>query len=255
MTFVAGKKRRVDSFPNITRAEFAELLEKAKNTQYPFAPELSMRDASLLAFEFLFKTRVSEGLGRIYPEDRRVRERSTDIDIYEGVKISDFQIATVQGKEVLRCRFRVLKRGRRKKICSLCNQKNALGSHFCCKCGSDLAQARFSSRLKEIYIWDSVRLDDPFILYILEWLNYLKKHGHQGKVWEISRQRAWQIMRRLGIMNHTQRHFRASQLADVLDPFELKEALHRETIPVEYVHRAESRRLAKEEQADRIWSG
>jgi hypothetical protein len=29
-------------------------------------------------------------------------------------------------------------------------------------------------------------------------------------------------MRKLGIMNHTQRHFRASQLADVLDPFELK---------------------------------
>jgi len=59
-------------------------------------------------------------------------------------------------------------------------------------------------------------------------------------------------MRRLGIMNHSQRHLRASQLADVLDPFELKEALHRETIPIEYVHRAESRRLAKEEEADRI---
>lgn len=41
------------------------------------------------------------------------------------------------------------------------------------------------------------------------------------------------------MVNHTRRHLRASQLADVLDPFELKEALHRETIPVEYVHRAE----------------
>jgi hypothetical protein len=109
--------------------------------------------------------------------------------------------------------------------------------------------------LKEVYVWDSVRLDDPFIAHILEWLSYLRDHGHAGRVWEISRQRAWQIMRKLGIMNHTQRHFRASQLADVLDPFELKEALHRETIPVEYVHRAEGRRLAKEEEADRIWSG
>jgi len=62
-------------------------------------------------------------------------------------------------------------------------------------------------------------------------------------------------MKRLGIMNHTQRHFRVSQLADVLDPFELKEALHRETIPVEYAHRAEGRRLAKEDETDRIWSG
>jgi len=35
----------------------------------------------------------------------------------------------------------------------------------------------------------------------------------------------------------------------------LKDVLHRETIPIEYVHRAESRRLAKEEQADEIWSG
>ncbi|MEM2111977.1 MAG: zinc ribbon domain-containing protein [Candidatus Bathyarchaeia archaeon] len=254
MPFIAGKRRRADSFPNITRAEFAELLERARSTQYPFAPELSIRDASLLAFEFLFKTRVSEGLGRIYPEDRRTRERSTDIDIYEGVKVSDFQVATVQGKEVLRCRFRVLKRGRRKKVCPSCDQRNALDSHYCRKCGSDLSAARYSSRLKEIYVWDSVRLDDPFTIYILEWLNYLREHGHLGRVWEISRQRAWQIMRKLGIMNHTQRHFRASQLADVLDPFELKEALHRETIPVEYVHRAEGRRIAKEEEADKIWS-
>lgn len=84
------------------------MLEKAKNTAYPFAPELSIRDASLLAFEFLFKARVSEGLGRIYPEDKRIRERSIEIDKHEGVKESDFQIATVKGREVLRCRFRVL---------------------------------------------------------------------------------------------------------------------------------------------------
>jgi ribosomal protein L40E len=213
-----------------------------------------MRDASLLAFEFLFKTRVSEGLGRIYPEDKRIRERSTEIDNYEGVKVSDFQVATVKDREVLRCRFRVLKRGRRKKICPSCDNRNALDSHYCRKCGSDLARAQYGSKLKEVYTWDSVRLNDPFIAYILNWLSYLREHGHSGRVWEISRQRAWQIMRKLGIMNHTQRHFRASQLADVLDPFELREALHRETIPMEYIHRAEGRRLAKEEEADRIWS-
>jgi len=44
-------------------------------------------------------------------------------------------------------------------------------------------------------------------------------------------------------MNHTQRHWRATQLADAMDPFTLKEALHRATMPFEYVHRAESRRL------------
>jgi len=55
-------------------------------------------------------------------------------------------------------------------------------------------------------------------------------------------------------MNHTQRHWRATQLADAVDPFTLKEALHRTTMPFEYVHRAESRRLEREEEADKIWA-
>jgi hypothetical protein len=55
-------------------------------------------------------------------------------------------------------------------------------------------------------------------------------------------------------MNHTQRHWRATQLADTIDPFTLKEALHRATMPFEYVHRAESRRLEREEEADKIWA-
>ena len=144
MKRIAGKRRRADSFPNMTRAEFGDILEKAKNTPYPFMPELGMRDASLLAFEFLFKTRVSEGLGRIYPEDKKIRERSIEIDKYEGVKVSDFQVAAVKDREVLRCRFRVLKRGRRKKMCPLCDQRSALDSHYCRKCGSDLAAAQYS---------------------------------------------------------------------------------------------------------------
>lgn len=53
-------------------------------------------------------------------------------------------------------------------------------------------------------------------------------------------------------MNHTQRHWRATQLADAMDPFTLKEALHRAAMPFEYVHRAESRRLEREEEADKI---
>jgi hypothetical protein len=75
-------------------------------------------------------------------------------------------------------------------MCSSCDQRNALDSHYCRKCGSDLAAAQCSSRLKEVYVWDSVRLDDSFILYILKWINYLQEHGHVGRVWEISKQRA-----------------------------------------------------------------
>lgn len=38
-------------------------------------------------------------------------------------------------------------------------------------------------------------------------------------------------------------HWRTTQLADAMDPFTLKEALHRATMPFEYVNKAESRRL------------
>jgi len=253
---MAGKKRRATDFPNITRSEFAKILEKARNTRYVRCPYLAMRDASLIAFEFLFKTRVSEGVGRVFPEDRKDRQRSKFLDKYEGVRLDDFEVATVRGREVLRCRFRVLKRGCRRKICEKCNTRNDLSANFCKKCGSTLAKVKFDSRLKEHYMWDSVRLDDPFAYYIVEWLDFLKQNSKDPnpRVWAITRQRAWQICKRLGIMNHTQRHWRATQLADAMDPFTLKEALHRATMPFEYVHRAESRKLEREEEADRIWA-
>jgi len=215
-----------------------------------------MRDASLLAFEFLFKVRVSEGVGRVYPETNTKKLRLETVafkDVYEGVKVGDFQIVEVKNREVLRVRFRVLKRGRRKKICSNCEKRNAQDSNYCRFCGESLEQGLFDCRLKEVWKYDQVRLDDPFVKYILEWLDYLNSRDYQGRVWNIGRQRAWQIMKALGIMNHTQRHWRATQLADTHDAFELKEALHRATIPFEYVHHTESRALQKVEEADRIW--
>lgn len=56
---MAGKKRSSFDFPNITRSEFAKILEKARKARYVKCPYLTMRDASLIAFEFLFKIRVS----------------------------------------------------------------------------------------------------------------------------------------------------------------------------------------------------
>lgn len=56
-----------------------------------------------------------------------------------------------------------------------------------------------------------------------------------------------------GIMNRTQSHWRATQLADTMDPFTLKEALHRATMPFEYMHRVESRMVEREEETDKIW--
>lgn len=252
-----GSRRNQKSFPPITRSEFAEYLEKARSTHYAGQPELAMRDASLLAFEFLFKTRVSEAVGRVYPEANRKDlelQLVAEKDVYEGVTVNDFQITKVKDSDVLRVRFRVLKRGRRKKICPSCQKRNAQDSSFCRFCGSSLEVAKFDCRLREVWAFDSVRLEDPFVEYILEWLNYLKRKDYKGRVWQISRQRAWQIMKALGIMNHTQRHWRATQLRDTHDPFELKEALHRATIPFEYVHQTESRALEKAKEADKIWS-
>ena len=162
------------------------------------------------------------------------------LDKYEGIRLDNFDIASVRGREVLRCRFRVLKRGCRKKICANCGTNNNLEANYCRECGSALAKVRFDSRLKEHYVWDSVRVDDPFTYYIIEWLDFLRQNSRDPnpRVWSITRQRAWQISKRFGIMNHTQRHWRATQLADAMDPFTLKEALHRATMPFEYVHRA-----------------
>jgi len=216
-----------------------------------------MRDASLLAFEFLFKVRVSEGVGRVYPETNTKKLRLETVafkDVYEGVKVGDFQIVEVKNREVLRVRFRVLKRGRRKKICSNCEKRNAQDSNYCRFCGESLEQGLFDCRLKEVWKYDQVRLDDPFVKYILEWLDYLNSRDYQGRVWNIGRQRAWQIMKALGIMNHTQRHWRATQLAEVFGPFGLKEELHRATIPFEYVHHTESKSLEKTEEADKLWA-
>jgi len=174
---MAGRKRSATDFPNITRSEFAKILEKARNTRYVRCPYLAMRDASLIAFEFLFKTRVSEGVGRVFPENRKDRQRSKFLDKYEGVRLGDFEVATVRGREVLRCRFRVLKRGCRKKICENCNTRNDLSANFCKKCGSTLAEVKFDSKLKEHYVWDSVRLDDPFTYYMVEWLDFLRQNS------------------------------------------------------------------------------
>lgn len=251
---MVGRRRLVNEFPTPTLTEFETYLQKARNTIYVRQPELAMRDASLLAFEFLFRVRVSEAVGRVYPQSKKLRDAAVHIDKYEGVQLEDFQIGKVKGKKVLRVKFRVLKRGRKRKLCDECNVANANRAKFCAFCGKELREAIVDYRLKEFWEWDSVRLDHPFVHYIMEWLNYLNAKGYHGKVWNISRQRAWQIMRELGIMNHTQRHWRATQLADTMDAFELKEALHRATVPWEYVHRGESKRLQKEKKADKIWA-
>jgi len=37
-----------------------------------------------------------------------------------------------------------------------------------------------------------------------------EREEHHCKVWAIARERAWQVCKNLGIMNHTQRHWGAT---------------------------------------------
>ena len=60
-------------------------------------------------------------------------------------------------------------------------------------------------------------------------------------------------MNNLGITNHLNRHRRAAHLSSKMNAFELKEALDRATIPVEYVHGEPTKQLAKTEEADKEW--
>jgi len=81
---MAGIKRSATDFPNITRSQFAKILDIARKTRYVRCPYLAMRDASLLAFEFLFKTRVSEGVVEFSLKIRKiVREVSFSMSMRE----------------------------------------------------------------------------------------------------------------------------------------------------------------------------
>jgi len=60
---------------------------------------------------------------------------------------------------------------------------------------------------------DFIRLDDPFTYYIVQWFEFLRRNSKDPnlQVWAITSQRAWQICKNLGITNHSQRHWRATQ--------------------------------------------
>jgi hypothetical protein len=107
--------------------------------------------------------------------------------------------------------------------------------------------------MKEVWKWKDLLLDDPFTKYILDWLQYLQTQNYQGRIFPISRQHAWRIMKNLGITNHINRHWRATHLSSHMDGFELKEYLDRATIPSEYVHGDPTKQLSKTAEIDKEW--
>ena len=244
-----GRQRDVALFGVINRTDFHVILKKARAGQgsgnefgYVREPENAIRDAALLAWEYLSGKRISEFVGRQYYDD-----------LYIGLTMEHWRISKIANKDVLQFYIRILKRGRRKRLCTQCKTENASASKFCKDCGASLNDATYTFKAKEIWKWKDLLLEDPFAQYILEWLKYLEKEKYQGRIFAISRTQAWRIMHHLGITNHINRHWRSTHLSSSMNPFELKEALDRATIPVEYVHGEPTKQLIKTEEADKTW--
>ena len=242
-------RRNIALFRIINRTEYAEILKKARaglgsgsERGYVRQPENAMRDAGLAAWEYLSGKRISEFVGRKYMND-----------LYVGLTMDHWRIGKIADVDVLQFYIRILKRGRRKKLCPTCKAKNPSDGKFCKSCGGSLEQAQFSFNAEEIWKWKDLRLDDPFTTYIMEWLNYLKGKNYQGRIFAIGREHAWRIMNNLGIMNHINRHWRATHQSATMNAFELREFLDRVTIPTEYVHGEPTKQLQKTKEADKIW--
>jgi hypothetical protein len=254
-------RRTSDTFGIYTRTQIAEILEKAKAGQgsgnpngYVRNPEYAIRDAALEAAEYLLGKRVSEYTGRKYYEDT-----------YSGLTVqwnpdgtfakeSHVRIGKDGPDDVLQFYVRILKRAKRKKKCLDCQKLCDCQAKFCPQCGADILKIpKTAAHMKQVWKWKNISLSDPFTKYILDWLNYMKAHDLQGRVFPISRVAAWTIMKNLGIDNHINRHWRATHLSDTMKPHELKEELDRATLPVEYMHASPKKRREAIAEANKEW--
>ncbi|MGD8545053.1 MAG: hypothetical protein PVH12_02655 [Candidatus Bathyarchaeota archaeon] len=95
---MAGKKRNAADFPNITRSEFAKILERTRNDVYIRCPYLAMRVAFLLAFEFLYKTRLNESVSRTFPEDRKDRMKVVFLISMMGSSLMILKLLLLENK-------------------------------------------------------------------------------------------------------------------------------------------------------------
>lgn len=220
-------RRTTEGLSPVRRSYIQTLLDKVDIAKYGYSikggltpGEQRLRNKALIALLYLSGRRISEFVGRVYKYgDGRV-------DVWEGVTVEDFRKGSLEGKEILRVRFRVLKRGKAK------------------------------TELRVVMAFVDIRLADSFCGYLLDWLQYLGPN-HKGKVFNISRSRAWQIINGLdpNVWNHWFRHQRLTHLSDTMDPWELKEfaKFARLDTALKYVHKSPTKILSKTEEADELW--
>jgi len=210
----------------VSRSHIVELIQKVDSMKYGHSikgslnpQEQKLRNKCLIALLYLTARRISELVGRVAIYENQ-------IDRWEGVFIEDFRTGRLEEEDTLRMRYRVLKRG---------HSKNSL---------------------KVVMAFVDMRLSDPLSQHVTEWLRYLKHKGY-NKVFNITRQRAWQIITEIdsNIWNHWFRHLRLTHVSDTMNPWELKEfaKFARLETALAYVHQAPVKILAKTREADKLW--
>jgi len=223
-------RRKAEEISPVRRSYILSLIKKVDEQHYGHAPikrnpheraltpeEQKMRNKALIALLYLSGRRISELVGRTYVFP------DGRVDVWEGVYTSDFSFKRVAEENVLAMRYRVLKR--RSKI--------------------EEAEAH-------------LRLADPLTKYVLDWIAYLKeKYGEDIKLFQITRQRAWQIVTELdpNVWLHWFRHQRLTHAASVMSPYELKQfgRFARLETAMNYVHTSPARQLQALSEADRQW--
>jgi len=225
-----GRRMSMRGIAPVPRDYIIKLIEKVDYMNYGYQigggkytpEEQRMRNKALISLLYLSARRISEIVGRTtVTKDGKFLE-------WSGVRVRDFSKRKYKDRDgniydalVMRCE--ILKKSR-------------------------------PYQAEVIMLMD----DEPFISYILSWLEYVKKKwGMNAKLFDITPTRSLQILKALdpGINNHWFRHMRLSHLAEYLNPYQLTERIgHWESVApaVAYVHGRVSEYLKAVEQARRV---
>lgn len=86
-----------------------------------------------------------------------------------------------------------------------------------------LAEFKILKKKYELKIRTPIPKDDPIAGIVWDYIKWFDKKGYKGRLFPISPQRAWQIVKDIdpNINDHWWRHVRASHLGTVMGPMEL----------------------------------